>query len=86
MFALWDEVKRLTKETWGDITHYRDDPWWHNAYKIRLNKAYPSESYELEATRKIQMKTDGNIRLRIWQKNGDAAWTSPVFITVKKKG
>lgn len=86
VFALWDEVKRLTKETWGDITHYRDDPWWHNAYKIRLNKAYPSESYELEATRKIQMKTDGNIRLRIWQKNGDAAWTSPVFITVKKKG
>lgn len=65
-------MKRLTKETWGDITHYRDDPWWHNAYKIRLNKAYPSESYELEVTRKIQMKTDGNIRLRIWQKNGDA--------------
>ena len=40
--ALWDEVRRLTKETWGDITHYRDDPWWHNAYKFR-GKGLPGE-------------------------------------------
>lgn len=83
VFALWDEVRRLTKETWGDITHYRDDPWWHNAYKFRVGKAYPESSYKVSFKKRLQMKENGNLRLRIWQKNGDAAWTSPVFVTVK---
>lgn len=85
VMALWDEVNCLTKEHWGEITHYRNDPWWHNAYKIRVGKAYPESSYELTGKRKIRMEQSGNLRLRIWQKNGDAAWTSPVFITVKDK-
>lgn len=84
VFALWDEVRKLTKETWGDITHYRDDPWWHNAYKFRVGKAYPEASYKVDFKRSISMTQDGNLRLRVWQKNGDVAWTSPVFVAVKK--
>lgn len=84
VYALWDEVKQLTKETWGEITHYRDDPWWHNAYKFRVGKAYPECSYDLTFHKELRMEEDGNLRLRIWQKNGDAAWTSPVFVTIKK--
>ena len=84
VFALWDQVRKLTEDTWGEITHYRDDPWWHNAYKFRVGKAYPQSSYEVRGCRKIKFTEDGNIRLRIWQKNGDAAWTSPVFVKVKK--
>ena len=53
------------EKQWSLQRFNRDDPWWHNAYKIRLNKAYPSESYELEATRNIQMKTDGNIIMKM---------------------
>lgn len=81
--GLWDEVKKLTKETWGDITHYRDDPWWHNAYKFRVGKAYPEASYTVDFAKKIRVEKDGNIRLRVWQKNGDVAWTSPVFVRTK---
>lgn len=84
VYALWDEVETLTRETWGDITHYRDDPWWHNAYKFRVGKAYPENAYDLSFRKVIRMEEDGNLRLRIWQKNGDAAWTSPVFVTIKK--
>lgn len=84
VYALWDEVKELTKKTWGDLEHYRDDPWWHNAYKIRVNKAYPESSYDLTYQKKMKFEKDCNVRLRIWQKNGDAAWTSPVFVKVKK--
>ncbi|MDD3253562.1 MAG: hypothetical protein PHV18_13510 [Lachnospiraceae bacterium] len=82
--ALWDEVRELTRQTWGDVTHYRDDPWWHNAYKFRVGKAYPEASYEVHYHKKLRMERDGNLRLRIWQKNGDAAWTSPVFVTAAK--
>ena len=82
--ALWDEVKALTKERYGDITHYRDDPWWHNAYKFKLSRAYPENAYDFTIDRKIKIEKDGNIRLRIFQKNGDVAWTSPIFLTLKK--
>lgn len=85
VFALWDEARELTRSTWGDVTHYRDDPWWHNAYKIRAGKAYPASSYQFAFDRTITTPQDCNIRLRIWQKNGDAAWTSPFFVTVKTK-
>ncbi len=83
--ALWDQVRELTRDTWGDITHYRDDPWWHNAYKFRIGKAYPETSYNVDVSKKIRLEKSGNLRLRIWQKNGDAAWTSPVFVTVNKQ-
>lgn len=84
VYALWDEVEKLTRETWGHITHYRDDPWWHNAYKFRVGKAYPETAYDLSFCKTFRMEENGNIRLRIWQKNADAAWTSPVFVTIKK--
>lgn len=84
VYALWDEVKKLTRETWGDLTHYRDDPWWHNAYKIRVNKAYPEQSYDITYSKKMKFDKDCNVRLRIWQKNGNAAWTSPIFVRIKK--
>lgn len=81
--ALWDEVKQLTQERWGDIAHYRNDPWWHNAYKFKVGKACPSESYEVHFNKKISVEQDCSIRLRVWQKNNDAAWTSPIFIYKK---
>lgn len=78
--ALWDEVEKLTEDTWGKITHYRDDPWWHNAYKFKVGRAYPEDSYLLEHHETINVEEDCCYRLRVWQKNNDAAWTSPVFL------
>lgn len=84
IIALWDDVKQLTTESWGDITHYRDDPWWHNAYKIKISRACPEISYDFGFEKDVAIEKDCNIRLRVWQKNQDAAWTSPVFVTRKK--
>ena len=82
--ALWDDVRELTDTTWGGVTHYRDDPWWHNAYKIKIGRAYPEISYDFDFSKEISVEGDCNIRLRVWQKNLDAAWTSPVFIKKKR--
>ena len=84
VYGLWDEVKELTRKTWGEVEHYRDDPWWHNAYKFRVNKAYPETSYDFSCSRTMKFTEDCSVRLRVWQKNGDVAWTSPVFVKVKK--
>lgn len=81
--ALWDEVHQLTKERYGDVEHYRDDPWWHNAYKFKVSKASPEDSYVVDFKKKLDVEETCNLRLRVWQKNGDVAWTSPIFITKK---
>lgn len=82
--ALWDEVRELTRKTWGDITHYRDDPWWHNAYKFKISRACPEQSYDVVFHKTVPVKEDCNYRLRVWQKNNDAAWTSPIFLKKRK--
>lgn len=80
VFALWDDIKQLTKDTWGDITHYRDDPWWHNAYKFKVHRFASQEAYEFDYVKEIKIDKDCCYRLRVWQKNGDCAWTSPIYI------
>lgn len=80
VIPLMDEVKDLTKERFGEINHYRDDPFWHNVYKIKIHKGCSESGFKLDFNRKIQVTEACNYRLRIWQKNGDVAWTSPIFI------
>lgn len=83
VYALWDDIKALTKETWGDIEHYRDDPWWHNAYKFKVGKAAPEQAYCVDVKKVLPIKEDANYRLRVWQKNNDVAWSSPIFVRKK---
>ena len=83
VFALWDDIQQLTKDTWGDIEHYRDDPWWHNAYKFKVHRFAWEEAYTLDYQKEIQVEEDCCYRLRVWQKNGDCAWSSPIYIRKK---
>lgn len=83
VFALWDDIHQLTKDTWGDIEHYRDDPWWHNAYKFKVHRFAWEEAYTLDYQKEITVEEDCCYRLRVWQKNGDCAWSSPIYIRKK---
>ena len=80
VIALWDDIRDLTKATWGELEHYRDDPWWHNAYKFKVGRAAPEASYVVDAKQLIAVDEDCNYRLRVWQKNNDVAWSSPIFL------
>lgn len=80
IIPLTEEVIKLTQETWGDVEHYRDDPWWHNAYKVKISKACPEAGFSVDYDKSLKIDQSCNIRLRIWQKDGDCAWSSPIFI------
>lgn len=80
IIPLQDEVERLTKQCWGEVTHYRDDPWWHNVYKVKIGRAAPETAFCVDFSREIEITEDCCYRLRVWQVNGDAAWTSPIFV------
>lgn len=79
LIELEDEIHDLVKERFQFTDYYRSDPWWHNAYKIKLGQAVPTQGYQREIQRELTLLPGQHVRLRIWQKNGGCAWTSPVF-------
>lgn len=74
------EAQQLIRSRWGDESFYRDDSWWHNTYKIKVSKAYPESSYVVHYEKDLDLEQGDEVRLRIFQKNNHAAWTSPIFI------
>lgn len=80
ILAQYQESVKLAEEVYGDVSHYRDDFYWHNAYKTRIRQAVPESAYTLEFEKEVNLLPGSCYRLRVWLKNGDAAWVSPVFI------
>ena len=80
LFPLLDEVSDLLKERYNFTEYYRSDSWWHNAYKIKVHEAVPEIAYTMTIKRTIELKEGDNIRVRVWQKNGGVAWSSPIFV------
>lgn len=79
ILAQYKESIELAKRVYGNVEHYRDDFYWHNAYKVRIRQAVPHRAYEMKFEKKIQMEPGSQYRLRVWLKNGDVAWVSPIF-------
>lgn len=77
--AEYEESVQLAERTFGDVAHYRDDLFWHNAYKVRQRQAVPEAAYTLRRSLTVPMEAGDNYRLRVWLRNGDCAWVSPIF-------
>ncbi|MGI5947430.1 MAG: hypothetical protein ACOX8K_08505 [Lachnospiraceae bacterium] len=75
----YKESIELAERVYGHVEHYRDDFYWHNAYKTRLRQAVPESAYTMEFSKTVEMEPGSQYRLRVWLKNGDVAWVSPVF-------
>lgn len=80
VLPLLDEAAELLKERFGFTDFYRSDSWWHNCYKIKVGQATPEIGYHTLVSRKIDTTDCENVRVRVWQKNGGVAWSSPIFI------
>lgn len=76
----YQESIDLAQKVYGDVTHYRDDFYWHNAYKTRIRQAVPETAYTMDYEKPVVLEKGSSYRLRVWLRNGDAAWVSPVFI------
>lgn len=76
----YKESVELAEKTFGNVEHYRDDFYWHNAYKTRIRQAVPEEAYKMSFEKEVELTPGSNYRLRVWLRNGDTAWTSPIFV------
>lgn len=79
VIPLEEEARQLLKDRFGFTEYYRSDPWWHNCYKIKIGRAVPAKAYERTIEREIDTTDCKQVRVRVWQRNGAAAWSSPVF-------
>jgi hypothetical protein len=77
---LSDESFDLINSNYGLTEYYRNDPWWHNSYKIKIGQGARFEEYEMIIDKTIDTNDISNLRLRVWQNNGSVAWSSPIFI------
>lgn len=79
VYAQYDEAREMVFAKYPDAEHYRDDLIWHSAFKFRVRRAAPESAWDLDIRDELELRSGSQYRLRVWQKNGDAAWSSPVF-------
>lgn len=80
ILAQYQESMDLAAEVFGNVEHYRDDFYWHNAYKTRIRQAVPEEAYTMKYEKKVTLEAGSCYRLRVHLRNGDTAWVSPIFV------
>lgn len=71
---------RLIEERFGKITSYRNDTWYHNAYKFKIHQGVPQSAYQVSTGFTVDTTDCQSLRCKIYQKNGAIAWVSPVFM------
>ena len=79
IYAQYSQCEQRIIKKFGPTPHYRDDFIWHCAFKFRVRRAVPSPAYTLNESFTTTLDAGSQYRLRVWLKNGDAAWTSPIF-------
>jgi hypothetical protein len=60
----------------------RDDIYHHMAYKAKIHRPIPKEGYsaELSLTDDEPLNQEANYRVRVEQRNGQRAWSSPIWV------
>lgn len=79
IYAQYAQCEQKILEKFGPTPHYRDDFVWHCAFKFRVKKAAPECAYNFHQKCEMTLEEGSQYRLRVWLKNGDTAWTSPIF-------
>ena len=78
-----EEAKQLAKDRFGFEEYYRSDPFWHNAYKVRILRGSPEIAYKLKLpiTTQEKIHSDDYFMVKIYQRDGNLAWSSPIWFS-----
>lgn len=80
IIVFYDEAKKLVRDAYGLEDYYRSDPFYHNAYKVRILRGVPADGYHAHCTFMTKMEKDDKFTMiKAYQRNGELAWSSPIF-------
>ncbi len=83
---LWyrDECVRMLRDRCGlsPGSPERDDVYHHMAYKAKVHRAVPEAAWtaEMEFEDDEPLEREAHYRVRVEQRNGQRAWSSPVWV------
>lgn len=80
LIVFLDEAKALAKERFGFDDYYRSDPFYHNAYKVRLMKAKPEIAYKIDKEVMLDFDNDSYYLTKVYCTDGSVAWSSPIWV------
>lgn len=82
LWAQEAEANALLKTRFSFTEYYREDAWWHNTYKMLLHRASPEVAYTVEVNDTIEEleREEDSFFVKVVQKNGDTAWSSPIWV------
>lgn len=81
LHGLVEEAHELIATHYDVQDHYRNDPFWHNAYKIKVHQAIPEQAFKLDCQLSTTSEQDVDVyRVKIFQTNGHMAWSSPIWV------
>ena len=82
LIGFLEEAKRLAYERWGFKKHYREDPFWHHAYKVKIHRGIPEHGYKVKFIHQeeIKKKKEDYYMVKVIQKDGACAWSSPIWV------
>ncbi len=76
-----EQTAQLLKDRFDFTEYYRTDPFWHNAYKIKIHKGATINQYQVAINHQLKATTKcDNIYVKVHQKNGDICYSSPIWI------
>lgn len=75
------EAKDLISKKYGLKEFFREDPFWHHSYKIKIHKAIPEIGYNVKYNfiEEKPNKQNCYYYLKAVQKDGHVAWSSPIW-------
>ena len=79
LYSLDEEINELLYDKYNERDYYRRDTWWHNSYKFKVHKGSLSNEYLYETKLALDLSEYANVRVKVFQKNGSLAWSSPIF-------
>lgn len=74
------EAKALAKERFNFEEYYRNDPFYHNAYKVRIMKGKPQIAYKIDKRIKLDFHEDAFYLVKVYGTDGSVAWSSPIWV------
>jgi len=83
---LWfkEEAEALLKQKlgWARKSLPREDPVYFSAYRVKIHRAIPEKGYSFlwEVEDDEPFEKEIHYRVRVEQRNGHRAWTSPVWV------
>lgn len=80
IIVLLDEAKALAKERFEFEDYYRSDPFYHNAYKVRIMKGKPEVAYKIDKTFNLDNKGNNFYLVKVYETDGAVAWSSPIWV------